>query len=169
VRETRVWARLLGLRQAVVEDVSIGDQGEVVVAARANWRDRDRCGLCRRRSPGFDLGEGRRRWRALDLGTTFAYVEAEAPRVSCPRHGVVVCALPWARHKSRFTRAFEDQVCWLAVNTSKSAVAQLMRVAWRSVGQICARVAAESARSTCWPACAGSGSTRYRTAPGSAT
>ena len=146
MRETRVWARLLGLRQAVVEDVSIGDQGEVVVAARANWRDRDRCGLCRRRSPGFDLGEGRRRWRALDLGTTFAYVEAEAPRVSCPRHGVVVCALPWARHKSRFTRAFEDQVCWLAVNTSKSAVAQLMRVAWRSVGQICARVAAEAQR-----------------------
>ncbi|MBD0281401.1 MAG: ISL3 family transposase [Thermoleophilaceae bacterium] len=146
MRSKRVWARLLGLKRAVVEDVFVGDQGEVVVAARPNWRERDRCGICRRRSPGFDLGEGRRRWRALDLGTTFAYVEAEAPRVRCRRHGVVVCAVPWARHGSRFTRAFEDQVAWLAVNCSKTAVAALVRIAWRTVGGICERVAAEAGR-----------------------
>jgi transposase len=146
VRGTRVWARLLGLRRAVIEDVWIGDGGEVVVAARPNWRGRDRCGVCRRRSPGFDLGEGRRRWRGLDLGTALAFVEADAPRVTCRRHGVVVCAVPWARHQSRFTRAFEDQVACLAVNCSKTAVAQLMRIAWRSVGGICERVAAEAQR-----------------------
>jgi transposase len=136
----------LGLQRAVVEDVYYGDEGEVVVAARPNWRERDRCGVCRRRSPGLDMGEGRRRWRALDLGTTFAFVEADAPRVRCSRHGVVVCAVPWARHKARFTRAFEDQVAWLAVNCSKSAVAALMRIAWRGVGQILERVAAEAQR-----------------------
>jgi transposase len=146
VRSTRVWARLLGLRRAVVEDVWIGERGEVVVAARPDWRERGRCGVCRRRSPGFDLGAGRRRWRALDLGTTLAFVEADAPRVRCRRHGVVVCAVPWARHGARFTRAFEDQVCWLAVNTSKTAVAALMRIAWRTVGGICERVAAEAGR-----------------------
>jgi transposase len=146
VRGTRVWARLLGLQRAVIEGVRIGDEGEVVVCARPVWRERDRCGICRRRSPGFDLGDGRRRWRALDLGTTLAFVEADAPRVTCRRHGVVVCAVPWARHRSRFTRAFEDQAAWLAVNTSKSAVAELMRIAWRSVGQICERVADEAAR-----------------------
>ena len=112
---------------------------------RPAWRERDRCGICRRRSPGFDLGEGRRRWRTLDLGTTFAYVESESPRVRCRRHGVVVCAVPWARHGSRFTRGFEDQVAWLAVNWSKTAVSQLMRIAWRTVGGICERVAAEAA------------------------
>jgi transposase len=146
VRAIRVWGRLLGLRRAVVEDVWIGIEGEVVVAARPGWRERDRCGVCRRRCPGFDLGEGRRRWRALDLGTTLAFVEAGAPRVRCRRHGVVVCAVPWARHSSRFTRAFEDQTAWLTVNTSKTAVAELMRVAWRTVGQICQRVAAEAQR-----------------------
>jgi transposase len=146
VRGARVWARLLGLQRAVVEDVWIGTEGEVVVAVRPSWRERDRCGVCRLRSPGFDLGEGRRRWRALDLGTTFAFVEADAPRVTCRRHGVVVCAVPWARHKARFTRAFEDQAAWLAVNCSKTAVAALMRIAWRSVGGICERVAAEAAR-----------------------
>ncbi len=146
MREARVWAGLLGLQRAVVEDVFLGDEGEVVVAVRPGWRERDRCGVCRRRSPGFDLGDGRRRWRALDLGTTLAFVEAAAPRVTCRRHGVVVCAVPWARHSSRFTRAFEDQAAWLAVNTSKTAVAQLMRVAWRTVGQICERVAVEAQR-----------------------
>ena len=146
MRGIRVWARLLGLQRAVIEDVWIGDEGEVVVAVRPIWRERDRCGICRRRSPGFDLGDGRRRWRALDLGTTLAFVEADAPRVSCRRHGVVVCAVPWARHQARFTTAFEDQTAWLAVNTSKTAVAQLMRIAWRTVGGICQRVAAEAQR-----------------------
>jgi transposase len=144
VRGIRVWARLLGLRGAVIEDVWIGEAGEVVVAARPRWRERDRCGICRRRSPGFDLGEGRRRWRALDLGTTLAVIEADAPRVTCRRHGVVVCAVPWARHGSRFTRAFEDQTAWLAVHCSKTAVAQLMRIAWRTVGGILERVADEA-------------------------
>jgi transposase len=139
---------LLGLQRAVVEDVQVGSEDEIVVAARSVWRERDRCGICRRRSPGYDLGDGRRRWRALDLGTTLAFIEGDAPRVRCRRHGVVVCAVPWARHDSRFTTAFEDQTAWLAVNTSKSAVAELMRVAWRTIGGICERVAAEAQRET---------------------
>jgi transposase len=144
VRGVRVWGRLLGVPRTVVEDVEFGSEGEFVIAVRPVWRERDRCGICRRRSPGFDLGEGRRRWRTLDLGTTRAYVESESPRVRCRRHGVVVCAVPWARHGSRFTREFEDQVAWLAVNCSKTAVSQLMRIAWRTVGGICERVAAEA-------------------------
>jgi transposase len=104
------------LQRVVVEDVQIGSEDQIVVAVRPVGREQDRCGVCRRRSPGFDQGEGRRRWRGLDLGMTLAFVEAEAPRVTCRRHGVVVCAVPWARHDSRFTRAFEDQTAWLAVN-----------------------------------------------------
>jgi transposase len=68
------------------------------------------------------------------------------PQGELPRAWVVVCAVPWARHGSRFTRAFEQQVAWLAVNTSGSAVAELMRIAWRSVGRICERVAEEAGR-----------------------
>jgi transposase len=144
VRGIRVWARLLGLARAVVEDVFIDGDGAIVVSVRPRACERGRCPHCRRRCPGYDWGEGRRRWRALDLGTTPAFVEAEAPRVVCERHGVIVAAVPWARHDSRFTRCFEDQIAWLAVNTSKTAVAELMRIAWRSVGWICARVMAEA-------------------------
>jgi transposase len=143
VRQRSVWKMLLGIERAVVEDVRV-ELGSIVVSVRPKSRERHRCGVCGRRCPREDAGEGRRRWRALDLGTTFAYVEAAAPRVYCKRHRVVVAAVPWARHDSRFTGAFEDQCCWLAVNTSKKAVAELMRVTWRTVGSICERVAAEA-------------------------
>jgi transposase len=133
---------LLGIERAVVEDVRV-ELETVVVSVRPGSREKHRCGVCGRRCPREDCGEGRRRWRALDLGTTFAYLEADAPRVYCKHHRVVVAAVPWARHDSRFTVAFEDQCCWLAVNTSKKAVAELMRVTWRTVGSICERVAAE--------------------------
>jgi transposase len=146
MRGIRVWARLLGLQRTVVEDVTMGSEGEVIVAVRPSFRERDRCGECRRRCGRYDQGEGRRRWRALDLGSTFCFLEADAPRVSCRRHGVVVAAVPWARHQARFTRAFEDQVAWLACNCSKTAVAELMRVAWRSVRGILERVADEARR-----------------------
>jgi transposase len=144
VRRRSVWKKLLGLRRDVVEDVELTDTGALVVSVRPAARERDRCPHCRRRCAGYDWGEGRRRWRALDLGTTFAYLEAEAPRVTCKRHGVVVAAVPWARHDSGFTSAFEDQVAWLAVQASKTAVSQLMRIAWRTVGWICSRVTDEA-------------------------
>jgi transposase len=142
VRQQSVWKMLLGIERAVIEDVRV-ELGAVVVSVRPKSREKRRCGVCGRRCPWEDSGEGRRRWRALDLSTTLAYLEADAPRVYCKAHRVVVAQVPWARHDSRFTIAFEDQCCWLAVNTSKKAVAELMRVTWRTVGSICRRVADE--------------------------
>ena len=140
----RAWARLLRLDKTVVEAVEVDPDGVVVVSVRPRYSQRDRCPHCRRRCPGYDQGDGRRRWRALDLQTTVCYVEADAPRVQCKEHEVVVAAVPWARHDAGFTRSFEDTVAWLTVNTSKTAICQLMRIAWRTVGSICARVSAEA-------------------------
>jgi transposase len=145
----RVWARLLGVEHTVVEQVEFDEDADAIVAAVRPARRRRRCcGICGRRSPGFDQGEGRRRWRALDLGVVRAFLEADAPRVACHQHGVVVARVPWARHDSGFTRAFEDTAAWLAVHTSRVAVAELLRVAWRTVGRIVARVGKEAETST---------------------
>jgi transposase len=133
----------------VVEAVELEAESDtLVISVRPPWQERDRCGQCRRRCPGFDLGEGRRRWRALDLGTAFTVLEADSPRVSCSEHGVTVAWVPWARHGSRFTREFEDQVAWLVTHTAQSTVATMMRIAWRSVSGVVARVvaAAEAGR-----------------------
>ena len=141
----RVWARLLGVEHTVVEAVCFDEQADsIVVSVRPARGRRRRCGICGRRCPGFDQGEGRRRWRALDLGTVQALLEADAPRVRCRHHGVVVAAVPWARHGAGFTRGFEDTAAWLAVHTSRVAVAELLRVAWRTVGRILTRVAEEA-------------------------
>jgi len=69
-----------------------------------------------------------------------AFLEADAPRVRCAEHGVVVAHVPWARHGAGHTHQFDQQVAWLAVQASKAAVTELMRVAWRTVGEILARV-----------------------------
>ena len=152
MRSASVWQGLLGVgKTTVVERVEQeehldGDDASgvlIVVHARPSRGARGRCGRCGRRCPGFDAGRGRRRWRALDLGPVRAVIEADAPRVSCPAHGVVVAAVPWARHDAGHTRVFDDTVAWLATACAKSAVTELMRIAWRSVGSIVARVWAD--------------------------
>ena len=79
------------------------------------------------------------------MGTVRAFLEAEAPRVSCREHGVVVAAVAWARPGARFTRAFEDTCAWLTAHASASTVAQLLRVTWRTVTAIVTRVVADLA------------------------
>jgi transposase len=141
VRFAKVWQRLLGVERTVVEDVVFDDDGGAIVAhVRPRKGATRRCGVCSRRCPCEDNGEGRRRWRALDLGSVPTYLEADAPRVQCPDHGVVVVAFPWARHRARHTTAFEDQCAWLAAHCSRSAVEELPRIAWRTVGAIVTRV-----------------------------
>jgi len=39
-----------------------------------------------------------------------AELEAAAPRVACPEHGVVVAAVPWARHGAAQTRSLGHHV-----------------------------------------------------------
>jgi transposase len=144
VRNKSVWERACGLTRTVVEGVVFDEVADaVVVRVRPAAQVRGRCGRCGRRAPGYDVGEGRRRWRALDLGTTRVFVEATAPRVRCRSHGVTVAAVPWARHGAGHTRDFDDLAAWLAVRTSKRAVTQLLRVAWRTVGAIVTRVNAD--------------------------
>jgi len=147
VRNARLWARMLGLQKAVVERVEFDESQDVLVASvRPARGHKRRCGVCGRRCPGYDQGAGRRRWRALDLGTVIAYAEADAPRVSCPDHGIVVAAVPWARHHAGHTLSFDQQVAWLATTCAKTAVTQLMRIAWRTVGAVIGRVWADTER-----------------------
>ena len=144
MRNARVWAGLLGIEHATLERIEYDEDEQLLVAhVRPSRTRRGRCGRCAKRCRGYDQGEGRRRWRTLDLGVVRAVLEADAPRVSCPEHGVVVAAVPWARHGAGHTLAFDDQVAWLAVQTSKTAVTELMRIAWRTVGAIIARVCAD--------------------------
>lgn len=129
MRFARIWQRLLGVDRTVVEEIDFDEEAGLLVAhMRPRKGASRRCGRCGRRARWYDRGEGRRRWRSLDLGVVQAWLEADAPRVNCPQHGPTVIAVPWARHGAGHTRMFDDLVAWLAVHTSKTAVAELMRV-----------------------------------------
>ncbi len=67
------------------------------------------------------------------MGTIRVYLEAGAPRVACPVHGPTVRQVPWARHGADHTSGFDQQVAWLATQCSKTAISELMRIAWRTV------------------------------------
>src|SRR5665811_109384 len=111
VRDVSLWRALLGVEKTVIERVEFDEEAELLVAhVRPTSRARGRCGICGRRSPGYDAGAGRRRWRALDLGTIRAVLEADAVRVTCAEHGVVVAGVPWARHDAGHTYAFDQTV-----------------------------------------------------------
>jgi transposase len=129
----------------VVESVGVdAGSGAVVVSVRPSARVAGRCGWCGRRGAGYDAGRGRRRWRSLDVGLRQAFVEADAPRVRCVEHGVVVAAVPWARHGAGHTRDFDALAGWLVRQMSKEAVCRLLRIGWRTVGQIVTRLVADA-------------------------
>jgi transposase len=114
----RLLARSLGVdaKSVRVENVNLVDD-VVEIHLKPRIQHRWRCPHCQHRCPGYDPGR-ERRWRALDFGRTKVFVIARVPRVACPEHGVVVAAVPWARHGARHTHAFEQLAAWCAVEMS---------------------------------------------------
>lgn len=139
----RVLTRALGVDPGLVrmDRVEVVDD-ELLIWLRPRVRHRWRCPYCQQRRPGYDQGRPRR-WRTLDFGRTQVFVCARVPRVSCAEHGVVVAAVPWARHATRHTRAFDEVAAWCAVEMSGSAASRLLRCSWRTIGAIVARVTAD--------------------------
>ncbi len=145
MQNATLWRALLGV-ETVVEEVEFDEDEPLLVAhvrPRARARGRARCGRGHRRAPAYDCGQGRRRWRALDLGTVQVLLEAAAPRVNCPEHGPTVAAVPWARAPRRPHLRLRRAGRLAGHLCSKSAITELMRIAWRTVGSIITRVWAD--------------------------
>ncbi|MGH3285643.1 MAG: ISL3 family transposase [Streptosporangiaceae bacterium] len=142
--KTKLWKKLLHVEHVVLEDVDIEETrggGEVaVVRLRPDRGHRLRCPCCGRKCAFYDAGEGRRRWRALDLGVMRCFLEAGAPRIRCARHGVLTAAVPWARPGARLTAAFEEHSAWLCAQMPWTKAARLQRVTWRTLQSIVERV-----------------------------
>jgi transposase len=117
--------------------------GDALVTVRMS-RKRLVCPLCtyatRHRYDTRDVDSS---WRHLDLAGRVCRVQVRRRRLRCPTHGVRVEGVPFARPGSGFTRDFEDLVTWLVTKTDKTTVCAFARIAWRTVGAICERVATD--------------------------
>jgi transposase len=149
-----VFGEAVGGPDLVVEDVTVEVEsrqegketvtGEVqVFRVRQKAVQAGRCSRCRAFRPGYDAGDGVRRWRTLDMGAMKTYRDAAAPRVRCPEHGVVVAHVPWARPGAKHTWLFEDTCAWLPAHAALSVLMVLLRIAWRTVAAIVTRVVAD--------------------------
>jgi transposase len=92
MRSAKVFPGELGAERAVMQDrvfapLPTGQQA-YVVRVRPTQKEQSSCAVCSHRYPGYDRGDGLRRWRAMDLGMYMTWVETEVPRGSCRCHGV---------------------------------------------------------------------------------
>lgn len=139
MRITTVFNKLLALQGAFVHDVKFLAEAIVVtVVRRARLHRCPRCTFTT--AAGYD--HHRRDWRHVALGKWRVWVRSTVFRLKCPTHGVLIEAVPWAEHGSRFTLDFEDVVAWLAQQTNQTAVSRFIHVAWATVGTIIERVVA---------------------------
>lgn len=137
VRITTGFNRMLRLQGASVQDVAFGSEG-VVVTVRLRRRRRV-CSGCG--AEGLEIKDRRvKRWRHLDLGACRCVIECELRRLRCPGCGDLLEHVEWARPGSSYTRDFEDVCAFLAQQMAKTPLSKLMRISWRSVGKILARV-----------------------------
>jgi transposase len=141
VRVTKFARVLIGIASLFVVDVRF-EGPHVVFTVVPTWR-RPRCSECGDICPGYDHRDEPVRWVHLHLGAVRILLEYAPRRVECPRCGVRVELVPWARAGSRFTRAFEELTAYLAQITNKTEVSRMMGISWSTVGNIVARVVAD--------------------------
>ena len=138
---------IVGVNQMVVENMEIETletNPTLIISVRPTKHESSRCPICGKKCKGYDQGNGRRRWRSMDIGNSIkVYLESDSPRVWCPEHGVVTQMVPWARHGSKHTRNFEDTAVWMSLHLSRKAVAEYLRISWDTVGPMINRVEKE--------------------------
>jgi transposase len=142
VRVTSAFCRLLRLEGVWVRGVEfLADRLVVRVALRRQRLVCPLCGYATMAREGVQDHESS--WRHLDLGVWRLEIRATLRQLRCPRHGVHVEAVPFARHRARLTRDFDDLVAWLATRTDKTTITRLVRVDWQTVGRVIERVGSE--------------------------
>jgi transposase len=141
VRASTLLRRLLDLPGITVRGFSMLDgRLDVDIALTRRRLLCPRCGYSSRSR--YDTRPAPSSWRHLDFGACIVVVRAELRRLRCPQHGVVVEAVPFARHRAGFTRDFEAVTAFMATKTDKTTIARFLRIDWDTVGRICQRVVA---------------------------
>lgn len=115
------------------------DLDEVEILVRRRKDAQPRCPECHKALRGKIISH-RVRWRHWDILDWKCYLAGEVREGWCPRHGRRVEQVPWATPAARHTKAFDRKVARMVQMADKTAVTELYRVSWRTVGRIVRRV-----------------------------
>ena len=138
MRATSLLSKLFNVNHVQFKDFEL-QYDRLIIDVASTWRV-PRCSGCgKKRREIYDQYKGRT-WRHLDLAGTLTEFRCNTRRVKCPRCGVRIEKVPWAATGSNFTYQFEEQVAYLAQRLSITAVSNLMRMSWRTVGDVVQRV-----------------------------
>lgn len=142
MRDTQLYRQIPGLSDPwTVTSVELErSAGGVLLKVEPRPDAEFSCPTCGKSVPGYDRRT--RRWRHLDTCQYTTILQASVPRLSCPAHGLVTVAVPWAVPRSGFTALFEARVIDWLQKASIRAVARKLRVRWSSIDRIMARAVA---------------------------
>lgn len=138
MQDRELYATILGLQPPWrVERVELDAKAERVRVFLEYQAAACVCPECGRECPVYDHRD--REWRHLDTCQYETVLQARAPRVECPEHGVHQVRVGWAEVGSRFTTLFERlAIDWLR-EAPVLAVARRMRLTWDEAWGIQAR------------------------------
>lgn len=127
--------------RAYIEEKQVIHYGETMIReeihmdVRPYKRIRGCCPVCGKHCPKYDQkSDDSVSWRANSLNGVPVFLYYCPIRVECRNHGVLTEYIPWADGRSRFTKDFNNEIAFLALNAPKTVVSQFMDVNWRSVG-----------------------------------
>ena len=76
----------------------------------------------------------------MDINTYKVYIRARLVRVECKEHKIKTELVSWARHGSRFTSDFENQIAYLSLTQTLKDASKTLRIAWNTCGPVIKRV-----------------------------
>ena len=128
MRVTTLFNRLLNLQGLRVVGFRF-DGDDLILSVRPRFR-RLTCPHCGKSCSGR-ASTSHRSWRHLGIWGHRVWLEGPIRRLRCRTcERTVTESVPWARHGSDFTRAFEDAVGLMAQRTDQTAVSQLFGISW---------------------------------------
>lgn len=134
MRDSTLLNRLLDMPGVSVCGASLPSPGVVVVEV-ALRRPRLACPHCDYTTRWrYDTRPVASKWRGLIWVCGWCTCGPGCADLYCPSHGAVTEAVPFARHRSGFTRGLEDLTAFLATRTDKSTIARFLRLDCVTVG-----------------------------------
>jgi transposase len=110
-----------------------GPRARLVVWIRPDARCRLLCSKCERPAPYYDTPEGTRHFQFVPVWGLLVFFAYTMRRVKCPRCGVKVEAVPWAKGKSPTTTTYAWFLAHWSKKMSWQEVARSFHTTWDTV------------------------------------